>query len=134
MSDLQKKVVDALPVLDPALDPDVTEASLPEGSALVVFDSPLRNAEKEWVLGIVATAAIRAKKWEPVPATKFGEVMGDLHQGDVAMAMFGQSTINAVWQLAEQGLLEIVSYEGKDYLVPKPEFAQMLTQSIRRRT
>lgn len=120
----QKKVVSELPVLNQADYPELPK--VPEGAILVAFESPMNKIEKETVLGILTTNAIRAKQWQPVGAASFTKMLSDL--GGFALLM-AQKVINSAWAMAEEGLLEILVFEEKDYLVPSPELAAMLDKS-----
>jgi len=84
----------------------------------------MRKAEKETVLGLVTTVAIRAGEWQPVESTVF---VGLLNEQTFVLGK--QDVINALWAMAEDGLLEIVTFEGKDYLIPSPELAAMIAPS-----
>lgn len=123
---MSAKIVSALPVLDQTkfFSP---LPQIPDGKVLLVFGSPMRKAEKEWVLGIIATAAIREGKWIPVDTTTF---LGVIKQMDnIVVTASTQNIVNAVWEMAEKRLLEVIRFEEKDYLVPSPELSHMLRKS-----
>lgn len=114
----QKKELDAVP----EIKIDVELPKLPAGTVLWPFASPFRNAEKEFVLGILTTAAIRHGKWCAIDMPTFAAL---LRNGP--WTMFQQGVINAVWALAEEGYLEIVTVKGKgDYIVPNAKLAETL--------
>ena len=102
---------------------------LPRGTTLLVFSSPLKNLEKECVLAIIATISIRNRGWKPICAS---ELPIPLEEQVKALPMVHpQNIINSLWEMADDNLLKIVHYEGdgKDYIVPTPELAQMLEKS-----
>lgn len=117
-----KKQLNALPqvVIGFPLDP----TKLSKGSVILPVQSPWRNAEREFVLGILTTAAFRAGDWIPVDMPTFGKL---LKEGP--WTIFAQGVINAVWSLAEEGFVDIVTVNGEDYILPLPTVAGILQQS-----
>lgn len=122
----EKRIVHELPELSefPALP------NVPDGSSLVVFDSPLRKLEKEVVLGFLATVAIRCDGWKPVSVYEFMAIM----QEKLNPMVSSQNVINAMWAMNAEGLLEVVRHAGEetDYLIPTVELVDMLSQSVLR--
>lgn len=121
----EKKVVQHLDPLNQSLFPALPEG-LPDGCALMVFGSPLRKAEKETVLAIIATLSIRAKQWIPVAAVSFSGFLKG-----ASPIISPQAIINQVWEMAGDGLLDIIRDESQsmDYVVIKPALAEMLAES-----
>jgi hypothetical protein len=103
--------------------------TLPEGTTLLVFASPLKKVEKECVLAILTTIAVRNGGWKPICAS---ELITPLKgQVEALPAVHPQNIINSLWEMAGDGLLKIVHLEGdgKDYIIPTPELVQMLNKS-----
>lgn len=112
------KVLEAIP--DVAIDLPLP-TGLPEGRVAMAFASPWQNAEREFVLGIMTTAAIRKGGWCVVDTETFAEI---LQQGP--WKIMRQGVINATWSLFYEGYLEIVHVEDSDYIVPNRKLALAL--------
>ncbi len=111
-----KQILSALPEVKIG----VKLPEIPDGTILLPFASPWRHAEHEFALGIITTVAIRNGKWCPVDVREFGIIMDKLH------GTHPQNIINAVWAMADEGYLDIVTVEGKDFIVPHTELAEVL--------
>ena len=116
----QKIVLDALPKVSIT----VPLPKIGAGEILWPLATSWQNAEQEFVLGVLTTAAVRAGRWVPVSVTEFAEIVLESPWQFAASGM-----INAAWALATQGLLQVVTVNGRDYLVPTEEMAQVLKQA-----
>ena len=117
---MNTKPVSSLPDLVQSQFPTLPE--LPVDAALLIpFGSKFGNYEKEVVLGVVATVAAHNKSWKPVAAREFLAVA----EKGVPPMLF-QGVINAIWQLAEEGYIEMVRCDEVDHIVPTPDFAAVL--------
>lgn len=97
---------------------------LPEGGVLWPFASPWRNGEREFVLGIITTAAVRRGGWQAVDMRTFAQILRES-----PFAIWQQGVINAVWELAGEEYLDVVTVEGQgDYIVPHAKLAEVLPQ------
>lgn len=116
---MQPRVLNTLPVVSI----DVEFPDLEKNDVLWPVNSPWQNAEKEGVLGIIVTAAVRKGNWHPVPAQTFGDLLKES-----PWRLFSENVNNAVWAMVEEGLIEIIRVQDADYLVPTLGLAQALAQ------
>lgn len=115
-----KRTVNAVPEVN--IEAELPE--IPQGAVIWPFASPWRNGEREFVLGIMATAAVRNGSWQAVSVKTFADILRNS-----PFAIQQQGVINAVWALAEDSYLDVVSVEGfGDYIVPRQKFAEVLDQ------
>lgn len=116
---MQPRVLNTLPVVSI----DVEFPDLEKNDVLWPVNSPWQNAEKEGVLGIIVTAAVRKGNWHPVPAQTFDDLLKES-----PWRLFSENVNNAVWAMVEEGLIEIIRVQDADYLVPTLGLAQALAQ------
>lgn len=117
---MDKKVLETLPEVRIGID----LPQIPSDKILVVLNTPWNKSEKESVLGIVATAAIREGGWYAVPSDTFLSI---LHESPWGIGLLATNVINAVWDLADEELVEMITVNHVDYIVPTQKFAEMLS-------
>lgn len=116
------QTVSSLPALDQSRFPPLPE--LPDDTTLMALGSKLGRYEREAVLSIITTAAVRSNGWKPVSVREFLMIA----QKSVPSMLF-QGVINAVWELVRKGLIELIRFDGTKYIVPTTAFAAALCGS-----
>ena len=112
------KTVDTLP----DVHIDVPLLDLPDGKIVWPTSSPWNNADREFALGVMTTAAVRnGKTWAPVHLRTIMEIVEKS-----PWSFFRNDIVAAISELSDEGLLELVLCEGEPYVIPTQEFAQTL--------
>lgn len=114
MSDV--KVLDQLPEINQDSFPALPEVS--EGRYLIPFGSEWNKAEKEYIAGILITAATRAGQWIPVSAQEFRALLTG-YSGIPKSAMVYIGLFDIMWEMNGTDL-DIVQVGDLQYIVPRP--------------
>ncbi len=110
--------VDALPTLDQASFPVLPD--VPKGKNLIVFNTPWKNAEKEFAAACIVNACIVAGEWQPVHVQQFVDRM----EANPLIAPFIiQGVANALWTLVSDGYVEEVRYMEENHFIPTKKLA-----------
>jgi len=94
--------------------------AVPEGKNLIVFNTPWKNAEKEFAAACIVNACIVAGKWQPVHGEQFIERM----EANPLIAPFIiQGVANALWSLVSDGYIEAVNCMKANHFIPTKKLA-----------
>lgn len=114
-----KKVMTAVPEI--SIKTPVPTGTVPEGRVLTAGASPLHKTEKELVVGVIVTAASRKGQWATLDTQEFFTLLkcgpGRFMQ---------QGVVEALFDMAAEGYIELVTVNGKDHVVPQQKLADIL--------
>lgn len=93
-----------------------------EAFIFMPFNTPSQKVEREVVAGILITACIRARKWEPVSAKTFGTIIGE----SSFTRYMPQGIINELWGMVNEGYVDLVNDGTGDFIVPMEQLVEFL--------
>jgi hypothetical protein len=99
--------------------------TLPDESVLVPCESTWQKAEREWALGLMATAAIRHGNWYPIDTQTF---IALLEEKKAPWSIFPERVVNTIWELVDEGYMDIITVDDCDYILPKQALADELAK------
>ncbi len=107
--------VDALPVLDQDAMGAIPEFDDEHRHVLAFYaNTPWQSSKKETVAGAVLMACRALGDWRAVSVRDFFPFL----QAYPVFNVFPQPVVNAMWEMAADGDVEIVSHKGMQYIVP----------------
>lgn len=124
MSDPRTYVIEEvteLPVLNQEEFPDLPTWDH-EQYLLLTFSTKLNNSEKEKILAVFLNIAAQSGGFQPVFADDFKQMLWKV----LVLRFEYQTVINAAFLLSLEGLMSIVAFQGKHYLIPTPELIEMV--------
>jgi hypothetical protein len=110
------RTVESLPVFDQSQYPQIP--NIPESHFLMLPSSVWQNAEKEWAIGTLITGCVRAGEWKPIDTKTYVNLINTF-----PMWPRKQDIVNAFWWFIENNDLEIVEFEGTQYVIIPPSTA-----------
>lgn len=109
-----------IPELDQKLFPRLPEVKGDE--IVVIYDTVLNSVHKEIASAIVLTACTHYGRWAAISEVKFVDL---LLRHPLLLGQKKGYVLQAMWELIEDHLLELVELDGIRYLAPTPKLAQV---------
>lgn len=121
--------VDFIPDLNQVVYPSLP--FIPDDQRIVrISESPLGNKPQEDVLSVFTNIAIQSGRvWRPLSSKEFSAGIEYFLNSPMRAASIGEKFFKALQELADNELIELISCEGKEYIVPSIELAAMLQAS-----
>lgn len=85
--------------------------------------TPLNKKEREYIAGMFATHAAREGAWRAISITEIGDYL----EADFILRPLVGGILEELWVMFKDGLVEILIFEGKDYLYPTEKLGPMIT-------
>lgn len=85
--------------------------------------TPLNKKEREYIAGMFATHAAREGTWRAINTIEIGNY---LEAGFVFKPLVS-GILEEIWIMFEDGLVEVLTFEEKDYIYPTEKLGPMIS-------